>query len=157
MAYLNRQKINDNPDQVLEIESLEQKNKILQDHTIVCGDIYAHWCGPCRNIAPEYEEISRKFFIRGRTFFCKENVDLGITQVVGVPTFHIFLKGELIKEIKGPKMAELRLFLTQMVATQLRSVEPYVQLDEAQSAYLAYRAQNPDIFIDQKGIPKNLR
>ncbi|MFH4979965.1 hypothetical protein AB6A40_006674 [Gnathostoma spinigerum] len=56
---------------------------------LVIIDFYADWCGPCRQIAPFIEEMSRKY---EQVVFLKVNVDLcqqtsNRFEVEGVPTF----------------------------------------------------------------------
>lgn len=51
-----------------ELEELIAKS----DKTVFC-DFWANWCGPCRMLAPVFEEISEKF--NGQATFVKVDVD----------------------------------------------------------------------------------
>ena len=42
------------------------------DKTVYC-DFWASWCGPCRMLAPVFEEISDKY--EGKAIFAKINID----------------------------------------------------------------------------------
>ena len=42
------------------------------DKTVYC-DFWASWCGPCRMLAPVFEEISDKY--DGKAIFAKINID----------------------------------------------------------------------------------
>ena len=64
------------------------------DKTVFC-DFWATWCGPCRMLAPVYEEISDKY--EGKAIFVKIDVDeedseaaavkYGITSIPNVIAF----------------------------------------------------------------------
>ena len=64
------------------------------DKTVFC-DFWASWCGPCRMLAPVFEEISDKY--EGKAVFAKVNVDeedseaaaikYGITSIPNVIAF----------------------------------------------------------------------
>ena len=51
-----------------ELEELLAK----ESKTVFC-DFWASWCGPCRMLAPVFEEISKKY--DGQAVFVKVNVD----------------------------------------------------------------------------------
>ena len=64
------------------------------DKTVFC-DFWASWCGPCRMLAPVFEEVSDKY--EGKAVFAKVNVDeedseaaavkYGITSIPNVIAF----------------------------------------------------------------------
>ncbi|CAB3408433.1 unnamed protein product [Caenorhabditis bovis] len=66
-------------------------------------DFYADWCGPCKMMAPVFEELSNKFpnatFIKVNTNKCEEtSASLGIASI---PTFMAFMNGVRMDTIKG--------------------------------------------------------
>ena len=48
------------------------KDLIASGKTVFC-DFWASWCGPCRALAPVFEEIANRY--EGRAEFVKINVD----------------------------------------------------------------------------------
>ncbi|XP_047969858.1 thioredoxin F2, chloroplastic-like [Salvia hispanica] len=83
--------------------------KAAGDKTVVV-DMYTQWCGPCKVIAPRYQELSEKY---NDVVFLKldcndENrplaKELGIKVV---PTFKILKDSKIVKEVTGAKIDNL--------------------------------------------------
>ena len=75
-------------------------------------DFYADWCGPCKAIAPIYEQLSAQLSRPGTLAFTKVNVDnqKQIAQtynITAMPTFMVFKSGRETKRIKGADMKAL--------------------------------------------------
>jgi thioredoxin len=73
------------------------------DSKLVVVDFTAEWCGPCKRIAPFYDELSNKF---PRAVFLKVDVDVctetaGAHSVTAMPTFMFFKKGLPIDKMQG--------------------------------------------------------
>ncbi|KAL8166240.1 hypothetical protein V2J09_007739 [Rumex salicifolius] len=79
------------------------------DKTVIL-DMYTQWCGPCKIIAPKYQELSEKLLdcIFLKLDCNQENKplakELGIRVV---PTFKILKHKEIVKEITGAKFDDL--------------------------------------------------
>jgi len=72
--------------------------------TPVIVDFYADWCGPCRMMAPVFEEVSKDY--KGKVSFVKldtENEsDLAQNfEVMGIPTLLVLNKGKEVGRIVG--------------------------------------------------------
>ena len=79
---------------VFEFHSSEEKNKFIKSsgNSLVVVDIYADWCAPCKNLYPQYVNLSQKY---KTVLFCKENIELELTPgITAVPTFLFFLNGK---------------------------------------------------------------
>ena len=76
---------------------------------IVVMDFYANWCGPCKRIAPAFEELAGTF--KNATFL-KVNVDDSpdITEqfdVTVMPTFVFLMDGKLFQRVEGADLNQI--------------------------------------------------
>jgi len=107
---------------VSEIETLEEFVELLKDKSdyLFVIDFFATWCGPCKTVAPIYEEVA-KSLSNEKVFFCKMDVEnesleeiIGSFRVQSMPTFVIAKineeKTQLIElfKVTGGKMETLR-------------------------------------------------
>ncbi|KAK4717388.1 hypothetical protein R3W88_015726 [Solanum pinnatisectum] len=76
----------------------------------VVVDMYTQWCGPCKVIAPKFQELSKKYndvvFLK---LDCNQDnrplaKELGIKVV---PTFKILKNNKIVKEVTGAKLDDL--------------------------------------------------
>jgi len=97
----------------VQIASPKQFSDLLQSSQIVVTDFYADWCGPCKTIAPLYEQLSASLSRPNHITFVKVNVD---TQkeiaskyaVTAMPTFMIFKSGQVVEKVKGADPRKLQ-------------------------------------------------
>jgi thioredoxin 1 len=81
------------------IESVDE----IPKKGVVVLDFYANWCGPCKRIAPAFEELAGTF----KNFtFLKVDVDESpdLTELYGVnamPTFLFLVDGKTVKKVEG--------------------------------------------------------
>jgi len=95
------------------VSSSAQFQKLLSANTYVIADFYADWCGPCKAIAPIYEQLATSHSQPGKLVFAKVNVDeqQEVAQKYGVsamPTFLVFKKGTVSETIRGANPSALR-------------------------------------------------
>jgi len=77
---------------------------------LVVVDFSATWCGPCRAIAPFYEELAKK---TPNAVFIHVDIDEladapDVSDVSGVPTFKFYKNNTLITQFSGANQAKLQ-------------------------------------------------
>ncbi|MBW2986391.1 thioredoxin [Candidatus Woesearchaeota archaeon] len=89
---------------MLELNKDNFEKEVKQAETPVIVDFWASWCGPCMNLAPIFEEVSKDY--EGKLKFAKVNVEenqelAGEFSVRGIPCLIVFNKGEEVDRIVG--------------------------------------------------------
>lgn len=74
---------------ITHISGQPQWSSILSSNTYVIADFYADWCGPCKVIAPVFEQLAQQEAKPGRIAFVKVDVDAqqGIARQYGVSAY----------------------------------------------------------------------
>ena len=67
-------------------------------------DFWANWCGPCKMMAPVFEEVSKEY--AGKLVFAKLNTEnyqnvAAESQVTGIPCLIVFKNGQEVDRIVG--------------------------------------------------------
>ena len=82
-----------------------------QERELVIIDFFADWCGPCKRIAPFFEELATKYpnvgFYKINTDNMEINEIIGACKIEQLPTFCIFYKGEYKEKMTGINILEL--------------------------------------------------
>lgn len=78
-------------------------DKGINTKPVVIIDFWASWCGPCRAMAPTFEELSKEM---PEILFAKVNVDdnqeIAVKYgIMGIPCFLIFKNGKEADRIVG--------------------------------------------------------
>ncbi|RVD84898.1 uncharacterized protein DFL_003235 [Arthrobotrys flagrans] len=95
---------------VAEVKSLQEFNEVIKKDKVTVVDFYATWCGPCRQITPFVDKLSKEI---EDASFIKVDVD-EVTDVAAeygvraMPTFMIFRGGEKVSEVVGANPAALK-------------------------------------------------
>ncbi|KZP33435.1 DUF862-domain-containing protein [Athelia psychrophila] len=110
-------------------------SSVLHAHRAVVAFFTSTTCGPCRMIAPVFEELARAKARGGNgVAFVKVDLDVGLGSGVAgewgvkvTPTFLFFMDGKKINELKGVNAPELRT-LVDLLLFQVFPPHPHVAL-----------------------------
>jgi thioredoxin 1 len=87
--------------QVLRPTSESALQEIFSKTPYVIVDFYADWCGPCKTIAPIFNQLAATHTVPGWLAFVKVNVDqlqnfAAKHQISSIPTFMFFKDGKSV-------------------------------------------------------------
>jgi thioredoxin 1 len=104
---------------VFEIKTAEQKKQIISSHTVCVVKVWAEWCGPCKQIAKKYADLSKLYSRAGFCLLTKEQADLGLSpSVKGIPAFLFYKNGKFEGDIMGTDMKAVELKLKSLTSTE---------------------------------------
>ena len=88
----------------LHIDDSEFETKVINGQGAFLVDFWAEWCGPCRQIAPVLDEISKER--EGKLTVVKVNIDKNPNTpqkfgVRGIPTLILFQNGQAVSTKVG--------------------------------------------------------
>lgn len=89
---------------IMDVNSKNFKEEVLNSNMPVLVDFWASWCGPCKMMSPVVEEIAND--MEGKAKVCKVNIDeeqaLAMEySIMSIPTFLIFKDGKVVNTVIG--------------------------------------------------------
>jgi thiol-disulfide isomerase/thioredoxin len=101
----NKEQPNRDVMNVLELANVDHKRQLIQNNRVVVVDIYADWCGPCKQTAPDYATIATEYTRPGECAIVKYNYDKldpsERSRIHGIPVFQFFVEGKQVDEVVG--------------------------------------------------------
>ncbi|WP_068301205.1 thioredoxin TrxC [Pararhodobacter sp. CCB-MM2] len=110
--------LNDGKVAKLDLKTLEKMAR--NDEMPLLVDFWAPWCGPCRQMAPEFEKAARQ--LKGKVRLAKidtqSNPDATVRyNIRGIPAFILFHRGREVARLAGARPAsDLIRFVEEKVA-----------------------------------------
>ncbi len=91
-------------DKILALTDDNFNDKVSAESLPIVIDFWATWCGPCKAVAPAFEELATE--MEGVVKFAKVNIEespniAGQFGIMSVPTFIVLKNGEKIGTISG--------------------------------------------------------
>lgn len=91
---------------IVNITGPEHFSQVLQSSRIVVTDFWADWCGPCKAVAPFYEQLCSQLSRPNIITFTKVDTEAQKTiaqtyNISSIPTFLVFKAGRETKRIQG--------------------------------------------------------
>lgn len=86
-------------------------------------DFHAKWCGPCKAIAPKYEQLSKSY---PNVKFLKVDVDevksvATKEDVKAMPTFNFYVDGTRVDQVVGGNLSQLESCLAKLSSKGFQS------------------------------------
>ncbi len=101
-----------------EAMSISDYEQLIAEHPLLIVDFNAPWCGPCKEMKPDFELLEQKY--AGKVSFAAINVDEAKAlsqqqQIEGIPLIVVYKGGQEIKRVMGYQTREQLEALVQLL------------------------------------------
>lgn len=84
--------------------TINEFNENVKKEGVAIVDFFATWCGPCKMLAPIFEEVGNE--MNGQAGFYKVDIDESLELaneygIQSVPTMLVFKNGEVVDRVVG--------------------------------------------------------
>jgi len=103
-------------------------DKSLSHHPVVIVDFTAKWCGPCKTIAPKFEELATKYpTVAFRKVDVDDNAETAQAMSVNsMPTFIVYKRGQRREELGGADPTALEELIKNYFQQIIKILELYI-------------------------------
>ncbi len=111
---------------LFQIENKHHKTELLTTNNLVCIEIYADWCGPCKAIASRYATMAAEYQKSG-ALLVKYNYnnmsDEEKKQYNAIPMFEFYRNGKLVgdKTVVGADLDKVEVVLNELLGIETGS------------------------------------
>jgi thioredoxin 1 len=104
---------------VVEIANTQHLTQILSENEIVCINIHAEWCGPCKQTASSYSILAGELTAPGIAIVKYDYEKLSQQEkdtITGIPVYKIFFRGRQVDEVIGADLNEVQAKLKNVIS-----------------------------------------
>ena len=117
---------------VQEITSEQELKSVLQSYPIIVMTVYGHWCGPCKALAPKFEQLAQKYS-GSPAGFCKVDSESKLVNVRALPTILFYANGMHVHSIEGADINAIETTVSQIITHRAQSAGQSARQSTGQS------------------------
>ena len=112
---------------VLDITDDNQKSSLMSQNQLLVVEIYADWCGPCKQISPDFAMVANRFNKPGICLVSKQQYDKLSPKenqtIQSIPYFQYFMNGKQVDSTVGANIQEVTDKITKLLESSTNKVQ----------------------------------